>query len=377
VGPKAQTCALALLLLLPGCPQRKQPRPPDSAVKPDVSTRASTGRFEACTRRGGQAKPIMLERYKLKARGDVLWAAPALMARAKETRITLGLLADTKEALPATLARLDQISAHFKRRGVQAIVVLGGVAKSYQGVRAVLERLQRVAPVLALPGDRASREGFSAAAEAFPGRVVDLIKVRAVVLPGLTLVGVPGYHLHHHLLAKEQGCGYDGADLDALSKLVGTLPGPRILLAHGPPRGAGPLAVDRAFGQVNIGDPLLRRLMSGGSVGPGASLSLGVFGHVHESAGHATTSSGAVVRPTAWSNTLLLNVGSADSVPHQDLRGRWSRGSAAIIEVLGGRARYRLVRPVQPPGAVPRPTPAPSAPAPAKTAPAPPAPTGN
>jgi hypothetical protein len=317
----------------------------------------------------------MLERYKLKAQGDVLRAAPALMARAKETRITLGVLADTKEALPATLARLDQITAHFKRRGVQAIVLLGGVAKTYEGVRAVLKRLQRVAPVLALPGDRASREGFSAAAEAFPGRVVDLVKVRAVVLPGLTLIGVPGYHLQHHLLAKEQGCGYSSADLDTLSKLVGTLPGPRILLAHGPPRGAGPLAVDRAFGQVNIGDPLLKRLMAGGPVGQRAALSLGVFGHVHEAAGHATTIEGAVVRPTTWSDSLLLNVGSADSVPHQDLRGRWSRGSAAIIEVLNGRARYRLVQPIQPPAAAPAP-PAPSTPKPGPV-PTTPAPVGN
>jgi Icc-related predicted phosphoesterase len=259
------------------------------------------------------------------------------MALAKKTTLVIGALADTKEALPATLAQLDRLTEQFRRHGVQAIVVLGGIDRTYEGIRAVLDRLQRVATVLALPGDRESRSGFQAAARAFPNRVVDLVRVRAVVLPGLSIIGVPGYHLPHHLMAKEQGCSYDAPEIDDIADRSRALPGPRLLLAHGPPRGSGRLAVDRAFGQVNIGDPLLRRLLARGRV------TLGLFGHVHESAGRATTLEGSPVKPLTWSRSLLLNVGSADSVPHQDLKGRWWRATAAVVEVRGGRARYRMI----------------------------------
>jgi hypothetical protein len=64
---------------------------------------------------------------------------------------------------------------------------------------------------------------------------------------------------------------------------------------------------------------------------------------VHESAGRATTLDERPVGEGEWSDSLLLNVGSADSVPHEDLAGRWSRGSAALVELEGERARYRMV----------------------------------
>jgi hypothetical protein len=97
------------------------------------------------------------------------------------------------------------------------------------------------------------------------------------------------------------------------------------------------VAVDRAFGEVNIGDPMLRDLMEEGDV------AFGVFGHVHESAGRATTLAGKVVPEGTWSSSLLVNVGAADAVPHEDLRGRWSTGTAAIVELRRGRARYRML----------------------------------
>jgi Icc-related predicted phosphoesterase len=309
------------------------------ADAPKRVTPAPAPAYERCAggAGAGEVKPLMLERYKLRVDGALLRASPAAMTRAQETTIVLGALADTKEALPATLQQLDELAVQLGRFGVTAIALLGGIDETYEGIKAVLERLQRVAPVLALPGDRESRSGFQAAAEAFPRRVIDLVRVRGVVLPGLSLVGVPGYHLPHHLLAREQGCSYGPREIDAVAARARALPAPRLLLAHGPPRGSGRLEVDRAFGQINIGDPLLRRLLIRGRV------TLGLFGHVHESTGRATTVEGRPVPPMTWSASLLLNVGSADSVPHQDLRGRWWRATAAVIEVRGGRARYRMI----------------------------------
>jgi hypothetical protein len=200
----------------------------------------------------------------------------------------------------------------------------------------VLERFKGL-PLLGLPGDRESRSGFQAAMDALEKDAVDLTRVRGIQFPGASVVGVPGYFLYHQLLAREQGCSYDEHDIVALTRLARGLPLPRLLLSHGPPRGRGAASVDRAFGDVNIGDPLLRRLMEQ------AEVRFGLFAHVHESAGHATTLDERPVREMTWSDSLLLNVGSADAVAHEDLAGRWSRGTAALVELRSGKARYRMI----------------------------------
>jgi len=168
--------------------------------------------------------------------------------------------------------------------------------------------------------------------------VVDFTRVRAVVHPGGSLVGVPGYYRAHHLLAGEQGCSYDAGDIERLWALAARLPAPRILLSHGPARGTGPGDLDRAFGGVNVGDPLLTRLVQRGKV------SVVLSAHVHESAGRARTLDGTPVAEGAWAPSLLLNVGAADTTPHEDLGGAWSFGTAALVEVEQSRARFRMIK---------------------------------
>ena len=327
--------ALALLAAAAGCPRKQPATPPDAkAHAPDAPGPAA--RYERCAgvTPDREPPPAHLFGLKLVPRGALL---AARRESAPPRRIALGVLGDTKEALPTTLERLRRLLRRFHKAGVSATVLLGGIDPTFEGVREILGVLKEGGPVLALPGDRASRSGFQAAAEAYASRVVDLSRVRAIATPWLGMVAVPGYYLPHHLLAGEQGCSYDADDIRALVGLARELPAPRLLLAHGPPRGAGEVAVDRAFGQVNIGDPLLRRLMSE------AKIRFGLFAHVHESSGHATTLDGAPVSEMVWSDSLLLNVGSADSVPHEQLGGGWSRGSAAIFEVRGERARYHMI----------------------------------
>jgi Icc-related predicted phosphoesterase len=361
---KPQITRLALLLLVPllaACPEKPR-RQPDArgrkeqsdaargsgatnisaraaAKPPDAAKPATPGpRYERCATLSpdGKLKPVSIFGLKLVPRsgGAVLRAESPPPA---DRRLVLGVLGDTKEALPATLKHLDRLVAWFRLMGVSAVVVLGGIDASFEGTREVLGRLQRFGPVLALPGDRESRSGFQAAAEAHR-RVVDLVRVRALSCPRvLGLIAVPGYHLPHHLHAREQGCSYGEEEIRALVPLARKLPAPRVLVAHTPPRGRGARAVDRAFGKVNIGDPKLSRLMRE------AEIPFGLFAHVHESAGHATTLSGEPVPERTWSTSLLLNVGSADSVLHEDLEGNWSRGTAALFELEKGRARYRMV----------------------------------
>lgn len=340
-APEPRLVLVLAPLLLAACPDREKTRPkPDAAVavKPDTKAPAPGPRYESCAGLTAEKLPGSVAIFGLRLvprDGDAVLRpeSPAPAGR----RLALGVLGDTKEALPKTLDQLDRLVAWFRVMGVSAVVVLGGIDTTFEGIRDILGRLQRLGPVLALPGDRESRSGFQAAAEAYP-RVVDLTRVRALSCPRLVgLIAVPGYHLPHHLHAREQGCSYDEVAIRALVPLARELPAPRVLVAHTPPRGQGARAVDRAFGKVNIGDPKLSRLMRE------AKIPFGLFAHVHESAGHATTLAGEPVPERTWSPSLLLNVGSADSVPHEDVEGRWSRGTAALFELEKGRARYRMV----------------------------------
>lgn len=270
---------------------------------------------------------------ELRPRGEVLEPA----SRQPAARLVIGALGDTREALPETLSQVEQLVQALRRGGATAVVVLGGLDTTFEGTRAVLQRISGVLPVVALPGDRESRSGWQAAMDALGARGADLTRGRGLVVPGGSMVGVPGYFLPHHLFAREQGCSYDARDLDRLAALARRLPPPRLLLSHGPPRGQAPHSVDRAFGGINLGDPRLRALMES------AQIRFGLFAHLHESAGHATTLDDRPVPEMVWSDSLLLNVGSADSVPHETLDGSWSGPTAALLELDGGRGRYRMI----------------------------------
>ena len=260
-----------------------------------------------------------------------------LRARGAKRRWVFGVMADPREASGPVLDAVARQAGILVHRGALALVLLGGIDPTFEGTRNILGVLDAVAPVFALPGDQVSRSGFRAAVENAGPNVVDMTLVRAVVLPGATLVAVPGYHLPLFTAAKDQSCGYDRADLDAVAELVDTLPGPRVLLAHGPPRGSGETAVDRAFGRINVGDPRLSRWMGA------AGVTFGLFGHVAEAVGHATDMAGSPVAAGQLSPSLLLNVGSVDAIPHQRLDGSWVGSTAALVEIVGGKARYTLV----------------------------------
>lgn len=337
-GPRTAAIALLLALLATGCRRDAgQPRrSTNSARRPDAGVLAA---YTHCLRGAGEKGPYRAARrlgaQRLLPRGELLHAAAA-PAAARRGRLVIGAVGDTKEALPETLDRLGRVVTRMRAAGASLLVVLGGLDTSFEGQRAVLRALSGL-PVVGLPGDRESRSGWQAALESLGDGGLDLTRVRGLALPGASLLGVPGYFLSHHLHAKEQGCGYDRRDLERLARRIRALPQPRVLLSHGPPRGAGETAIDRAFGGVNIGDPELAELCRR------ASIRFGLFAHVHESAGRATTVDGRVVREGEWSDSLLLNVGAADSVPHEDLAGRWSRGTAALLELEGTQARFRML----------------------------------
>ena len=334
---------LVCVALLAGCPRAgpgaSAGRDTGTAGQDSAPTRPAPVGFEACARVApppvDRVKPVTLAGVRLVLQGAVMRPAPH--QRASSRRLVLGVLADTRFADEANVSRLRLLRDHLVSLGAHAIVVLGGLDATYEGTRALLGALHGRLPLLALPGDRASRSGFSGALENLGQGVVDFTLVRAVVHPAATLVGVPGYHLTHHLRAEVQGCSYDREDLAEVATLALTLPAPRILLSHGPPRAEGPGAVDRALGGINAGDPALTRLLGAGK------FQFGLAAHLHEAGGHATTLAGAPVAPGDSAEGLLLNVGSADRVPHENLRRGTSSGTAALITLDHGIATHRVI----------------------------------
>jgi hypothetical protein len=331
-------------LTLSGCPNRSQPRQPvtEDAPKPRQPERRGYARCLAPPAAEQGEKELTIAGVRLTQRGERLVATDPRdrtpgQSDGTEPRLALGIVADTRQATPSTLETLEGFDEAFEKAGVDATVVLGGIDPTFEGTRQVLGRLAARRPLLALPGDLCSREGFRAAMREMGPDGIDLTLVHVVELPYATLVAVPGFFLPHHLAAKAEGCGYDQSDLSRLEQLLSGTRSPRLLLAHTPPRGRGAAAVDRSFGALNIGDPQLTRLIERGTI------QAGLFAHLYEAAGHATTADQEPLAAQTWSETLWLNVGSADSGPHEHLERGWVGPTAAIVELQRGKWRYRLI----------------------------------
>ncbi len=269
----------------------------------------------------------------------------------------LGVVADAKEPLPATLDNLKRFAGVFARERVAAVLALGGLGANEDEIARVLGALKEArSPVLALPGDREPEAAFHAAVErARRGGldVIDLAQVRTVDGGGFDVVSLPGYPWPHYLGAGAAGCRYGEADVQALRGLFDALAPqakaarPRVLAMHTAPRASGPDGVDWALGGANVGDASLTRVLTG------LGAQLVAFAHVDESGGRAegigVDADGGVggqgpVGESQWAEKLWLNAGAADAVPHTMAQGGTSRGQAALVEFADGRVRFKVIR---------------------------------
>ncbi|HZS35656.1 MAG TPA: hypothetical protein VFF06_02460 [Polyangia bacterium] len=259
--------------------------------------------------------------------------------------LRLGLVADAKEPLPATLQNLERFAAAFQKERVHAVIALGGLGSTEDEIAKVLLALKPSgSPILALPGDREPEGAFHAAvarAKKSGLDVIDLADVRAVAGDGLEVISLPGYRFPSYLGARAGGCRYRPSDVDALAAIAQTLDAraahpPRILVAHTPPRGVGPSALDWALGGANIGDPELARALEK------LNLRWGAFAHVDEAGGRGWNGH-APVEAGAQSPRLYVNAGAADSVPHDLAGGAIARGQAALLQIDGEQASFRVI----------------------------------
>jgi Icc-related predicted phosphoesterase len=197
-------------------------------------------------------------------------------------------------------------AAHlFGREGVDAVLALGDLGGDEDQVTRVLVALGATGvPLMALAGEAEPEAAFHAAvkrARAGGIDVVDLVDLRLVDLGDVAIVSAPGYRYSRH------GCHYEARDLDGVRSLAATAGKPLVLAAHAPPRDEGPEAIDRGFGDADVGDPEMRALVDG--LAPAAAL----FAHVDEAGGRT--------------HGRWLNVGNR----------------LARLEVAGGRVTTRVL----------------------------------
>ncbi len=259
----------------------------------------------------------------------------------KSASVTVGLLSGIAQATPENFANLDFFLARFKEAGVQIIAVLGGLGTEESDTDGILRKIAAApVPILLVPGAEENFDVFRKLIERhkkqFP-QLVDMTRVRRVQVGTTTFVSLPGYYKPFYLTAKDRGCAYQKEDVELSFKLFDEK-ATNVLLAPSPPRGKGIDAVDRARGQVNIGDPELVRLLDE------QKIKFGLFGHVYESGGHAVKEDHQTpVAAGIWADALFLQAGAAEALPMFLVGEGRSAGMAQIVSITGGRARYQTV----------------------------------
>jgi hypothetical protein len=243
-------------------------------------------------------------------------------------------------------ANLNTLTTWFKNQNVEAIIVVGGLGPDRETCRAVLEDLvtsgELVMPLIGASADFVGyRRAIAQVRQEHPN-LVDLTTARLIRWDGVDIVTLPGYHNPFYLAHRRGGCAYRDDDVEALEELIDETTQPVMFISVSPPRGRGPGAVDRARGDINIGDPRLGELIAHG----GGKIAFGLFGHVYEAGGNATRDvEGRHSIPSEqWSKTLFLNPGAAEAVPYTIGGGLRSRGMGAVIELGPQGALYRVKR---------------------------------
>jgi len=262
--------------------------------------------------------------------------------RANPAQFRLGLVGAIKDETVETKANLAEYLGKFKSQDVDAIVVLGDTAFMETEVEEILGLLAESGlPVLAIIGNMESRSGWNRAlraAHASHRNVLNLDFVRVADLGPVQLVSLPGYY-DKRFTHQSSSCVYEDDDTRGIAKLAAGLPGPVVLVSHGPPKQSGKLALDYVPEAGNVGDERMTDAIAA------AKIPFGVFDHVLESGGRATDLSGKKeIRPLTPAEALYVNAGSGNSLPWRMNVGPESYGMAVVLTVEGKKAKYEVFR---------------------------------
>ena len=250
-------------------------------------------------------------------------------AEKKDAAVVFGVLGDLNEDSGENLVNLKKYVEFFK-------------AESAPGIQRALTPLAETGlPLFVVIGNRECRGDFNDAVTALQktfSNVVNLDMVRHVEFGGVDLVSLPGYHDKRYLHCPS-GCQYFKQDLEALKPIAKGAKNPVVFVAHGPPHGGTPQALDTATEVGNVGDANLNSFLLA------AGINLGVNANIKEAGARATDLDGAnVIKQDVFAEKLFLNPGPADAVAWAMNDGTQSMGMVATLTVQGAKAKYKIFR---------------------------------
>ncbi len=167
----------------------------------------------------------------------------------------------------------------------------------------------------------------------FPN-LIDLSKIRWVDSDDADIISCPVMDDHFSM---DYAAGFVGscADLGSLAQRTNDT---TILLSHQPPLGSGANAIDYVPGiGRNVGDDKLLKDMKR------YKIRIGVFGHIHEAGGRATTLDGKTIPPGEYSSQLLFNPGPASHWDFMLATGTATSGGGGILTIRGDRAKCEML----------------------------------
>ncbi|HUU02068.1 MAG TPA: hypothetical protein VM425_11540 [Myxococcota bacterium] len=362
--------------------EKKQPETTHKAAPAQPVFKASLDDCVGPVKLSGKPKIIAFADHKFKLDGYLL----TQLDKDPDSEVVVGIISDTKEKTKKNLENIDKIVKFFKQEKVEVIVHLGDIAsvlpvpeeidapeKDAQGKplssadkeryrRRVISKTRREAvaksledivevisvlaesdlPVLAIIGNRECKTTFNSAmttlSEDYPN-VFSLDKVRRADLDDLDIISMPGYHDPEYVHCTWDKCLYYESDTLSLFDLAHQANDQVMLVSHGPPRQKDRNGIDVVSEGASVGNPWLTNAIVK------ASIPFGAFGNIQEAGGKATNLDGTEIIPQdKYVDSLYLNPGPADSMSWSMNDGTESVGMAAVIHVVGKKAKYKILR---------------------------------
>ena len=250
-----------------------------------------------------------------------------------------------KDPTKGTQKNLKKFARWFKKQGVNLVVVNGDLALDEFDLEEVLAAIGAIykVPILVHSGNSESRTSFNRMVTEAQKKYPLLINgnfVRRIDWGEFSLFTLPGYH-DKRFFGTRSACAYDKRHTNALVTEIAKAKGrTAVLIAHGPPKLKGAVALDKIIQGKHVGDPMITALMKA------AKIRYGIFGHILEAGGTLASRSGrAVAQEGKAYKSLMVNVGSACNFPLNLLGKKESRGMAAVVTLSKktGEATFKRI----------------------------------
>jgi Icc-related predicted phosphoesterase len=341
-------CGLSLSLALTGCPEKKAEPPPApppkvAVVPPPPPPPAPAPRADkecAAPIDPGPTTELTFGARAAKLSGARL----AFSDKDADGALKLGVLGPINEDSGANMVALAKYVKFFTDEKIDALVVTGDSGELAAGIARTLKTLAAVkVPVLVIIGNRECRSEYTDgvnAAKAEQPNIINMNEVRVVEFPELMLISLPGHHDPKYF-GCATSCQYLQSTLDEVVREAKAAKTPVALVAHGPPRGQGNLALDVAGGTDNVGDEAITRAIADGKI------AFGFSSNIKEAGARAAKDAAGteLLKEGEESSSLFLNPGPADTTVGWDMNdGSKAVGLASVFTLKEGKGSFKLLR---------------------------------